>query len=454
MTIRRIVFAGLFLILFPSFAFAGNLSFTKEDRILVVAPHPDDEALGAAGMIQSALEAGAEVKIVYLTHGESNELSALFYQKKPMLLKPDFVKIGRLRKEEAIEAMGLLGVPEKNLIFFGYPDLGTMPIWEKFWNSVKPFRSFFTRINKVIHEDDFSYGEYYRATNITYDFEKVILAARPTHIFVTAPFDLNLDHQAAYLFLETALFDVGAQLEIKPAVHMYLVHAHDWPKPRKYDPREELAPPSGKVVPETQWQRYELSLEKIQKKEKSILCYDSQLSYAKNFLLSFVRKNEIYADYLFENVAVETGLSADQWISRKSAREAGNVRYAANDTELLIEIPLVYALDEMGTLSTNIFGYRKGTPFAQMPKLNLKLFGNKLFIKDGGRSFFDRNIFFKVDKSRLFIRVPLSTLKQPDYLFVSTSTVKNQLSLDFGSWRVIEITKSTSTGQPATRQVV
>lgn len=424
------LFFVFYFLTLTSSAQAGAVVFSKEDRILVIAPHPDDEVLGCGGMIQSALAAGAGAKIVYLTHGESNEISSLFYQKRPMLLKSDFVKIGRLRKEEAVKAMSTFGVPEKNLIFFGYPDFGTMPIWEKHWENTKPYRSFFTRVNKVIHEDDFSYGKYYKGYNIVHDFEKVILDFKPTHIFVTAPFDLNLDHQAAYLFLNTALLNLEDETSVKPAVHLYLVHAHDWPKPKKYDPSADLLFPDSRGFLNPVWTRHELSREEIKLKEKALLYYKSQLSYSRNFLLSFVRKNEIYADYSFEDLRPEMGLP-------------GEVRYALTSGELLIEIPLIYALDEMGTLSTNVFSYKEGMPFAQMPKLNFKLFGKKLFVKDRFASFFDKGILFKISKGRLFIRIPLKVLKEPDYLFVSTRTVKNQLALNFGTWRVIRIVRLT-----------
>ena len=39
-----------------------------DDRILVLAPHPDDEVLGAAGVIQQAKALGLPVKIVFFTY--------------------------------------------------------------------------------------------------------------------------------------------------------------------------------------------------------------------------------------------------------------------------------------------------------------------------------------------------------------------------------------------------
>src|SRR5262245_15878805 len=39
-------------------------------RLLLVAPHPDDETLGAGGLIQRVQATGGVVKVVYLTDGD------------------------------------------------------------------------------------------------------------------------------------------------------------------------------------------------------------------------------------------------------------------------------------------------------------------------------------------------------------------------------------------------
>jgi LmbE family N-acetylglucosaminyl deacetylase len=50
---------------------------TAADRVLVVAPHPDDETLCCAGILQLALRAGAAVGVVWLTAGDSFEIDAM-----------------------------------------------------------------------------------------------------------------------------------------------------------------------------------------------------------------------------------------------------------------------------------------------------------------------------------------------------------------------------------------
>ena len=45
------------------------LDFINSDRILVLAPHPDDEILGAGGSLLKSIEKGKKVKVIYITDG-------------------------------------------------------------------------------------------------------------------------------------------------------------------------------------------------------------------------------------------------------------------------------------------------------------------------------------------------------------------------------------------------
>ena len=421
---------------------ASPIDFTDRDKVLVIAPHPDDEVLGTGGVLQAAKAANARIKVVYLTNGESNEVSAIFYQKRPLLLRSDFLKNGRMRKREAVETMALVGLGLTDLVFFGYPDRGTLNIWIKYWDRGKPFRSLFTRISKVPSEDEFSHGNSYKGDEIIRDFEKVLLAFEPTHIFVTAPFDLNPDHQAAYLYLETARLNLEEQLKPAPQVHLYLVHAHRWPDPKKYMPDRPLSVPNhidwGSQI---QWNTHSLNKGHVAKKAELILNYKSQVSYKKNFLLSFARMNELFFNYPAEKLLPEPADKNTTTHSEDSAK-SGDVVYRLIDRVLMLEVPLTNTLDEMGILSTYVFSYRKGFLFSEMPKLAFKLFGNKMLVYDGHRPIHDPTIVYKLDRDRFWIRIPLSYLKDPDHLFVSTRNTKEALSLDFGSWRRLEIVKS------------
>lgn len=70
-------------------------------RILVLAPHPDDEAIGCGGTIRGLADAGADVRVVFLTSGEAGGHGR------------DPAATARLREREAgraAEALGVAGI--------------------------------------------------------------------------------------------------------------------------------------------------------------------------------------------------------------------------------------------------------------------------------------------------------------------------------------------------------
>ncbi len=47
-----------------------RLDVPRATRLVVVAPHPDDETLAAGGLIQRVLHEGGTVRVVVLTPGD------------------------------------------------------------------------------------------------------------------------------------------------------------------------------------------------------------------------------------------------------------------------------------------------------------------------------------------------------------------------------------------------
>jgi LmbE family N-acetylglucosaminyl deacetylase len=84
-------------------------------KIVIVAPHMDDEALACGGLI-AQLPHKDKVHILYATDG----------MKSPAPIFPGRDKtspnLGKTRMQESIEAMKLLGVPEHNLHFLCLPE--------------------------------------------------------------------------------------------------------------------------------------------------------------------------------------------------------------------------------------------------------------------------------------------------------------------------------------------
>ncbi|QFR31914.1 PIG-L deacetylase family protein [Ancylobacter sp. TS-1] len=82
-------------------------------RLVVVAPHPDDESLGCGGLIAACRSAGLPVTIVVVSDGAGSH-------PRSRLFPPE--RLAALRKSEALAAAGRLGVAEGDVHFLGLPD--------------------------------------------------------------------------------------------------------------------------------------------------------------------------------------------------------------------------------------------------------------------------------------------------------------------------------------------
>jgi len=89
-------------------------------KIIVFAPHPDDETFGCGGTIAKKISEGHNVLIVIITDGRYAFQNVLGINSNPT---PEQLK--EIRKEEVKKAVNHLGVPEKNLIFLNFID-GTL----------------------------------------------------------------------------------------------------------------------------------------------------------------------------------------------------------------------------------------------------------------------------------------------------------------------------------------
>ena len=119
-------------------------------RVLVLAPHPDDETLGCGGSIKILTNAGIGIKVLFLTGGERAD---------PAIR--DLQKYSAMREKEAEKAMKVLGVADYS--FLRFPD-----------------RELYLNINKVREI----------ISDIIEDF-------RPDTLYSPSMIDLHPDHRAA-----------------------------------------------------------------------------------------------------------------------------------------------------------------------------------------------------------------------------------------------------------------
>ncbi len=259
-------------------------------RILVIAPHPDDENLATAGIIRESLNRGAEVLIVVITSGDASIKACKELSQGSRITPEMHRKVGILRCNESKRAMRRLGVPRENVIFLGFPDGSVNFLWDTNWdmsnlhmglNGCKrsPYAfSFVKRVpfcGKVLKDN----------------LKRIIARFKPSSIFYPDPEDLHHDHWAVNAFVQYAL----AELNFHAKEFLYLVHRRDFPHPRGYAPYHGLFPPAKLIPRKEKWLVLHLAPETVRLKALITKMYALPMAVAPNMLLSFVRRNEIFA---------------------------------------------------------------------------------------------------------------------------------------------------------------
>lgn len=345
------------------------------DSLLVIAPHPDDECIATGGAIQNALKAGAKVHIVYLTYGDNYELAYWALKRLPALTSAEFRALGELRHAEAVKGAASLGLTPDCLTFLGYPDSGTLRIWETTWQPGGSRLHVATDARSVPYPDALSPGSPYNAAAVTADLEKVVQAFHPTVVLFPSPLDLNPDHQAAYLFVTAALHD----LDMHPSRYTYLVHQRHFPSPLLYNPLAALTPPGFVAGLPIHLRNLELTTGQVAQKYTATMLYRSQTDVAYRLLASFSRRNEVFFEdqYVLLSSAdapfflIPTDFLLERFGHNVELRSVTASRPTPGILRLLLSFPAAPTEDSVAEVS--VFPVATGTPFAQQPKLVISL---------------------------------------------------------------------------------
>ena len=260
--------------------------FIPADRGLLLSPHPDDETLCCAGMLQQAVAAGAQVYIAWLTSGDGFEWDAVLLGRTPDPGDQAMLELGRRRMAEARAAAGVLGIPEGNLRFLGYPDQGLQRLFLDYY--YEPYTSPRTGASAVPYAGTLSPGAAYTGANLERDLEQLVGAIRPTVVLAPSPEDAHGDHRTTG---DLAIRVLGRRRELAKA-RFWIVHGGpEWPLPKGQHLALPLwPPPRGRGL---EWQRVDLSLEEAGKKLEAVRAHRSQTLILGRFMEAFVRQNEL-----------------------------------------------------------------------------------------------------------------------------------------------------------------
>ncbi len=121
------------------------------NKVLVIAPHADDEILGCGATMAKYAAEGSEVYVIIATNASIGA---------PELYSKENIKLVR---SEALKAHKIIGVSKTYFLDFPAPALNAFPEYK-----------------------------------ISIEFSKIFTQLRPTHLYLPHPGDLHQDHNAIY----------------------------------------------------------------------------------------------------------------------------------------------------------------------------------------------------------------------------------------------------------------
>jgi LmbE family N-acetylglucosaminyl deacetylase len=286
----------------------SSLAVGADTRLLVFAPHPDDEVLAAGGLIQQVREAGGTVHVVYLTSGESYTDSVKFEKHVARPKAADYRALGHQREHEARAALRTLGVGAWSLTFLGFPNGGLNRLTTTYWSERhSAFRSPYTRQVRPALAERFIDDTEYRGEDLTQELAEIIGDFKPTLTLVPRPEDQHADHCATWFFVADALGDV---VRVNRRFHTdlvtYIVHYNDW---GFEDEEPVLNPPEDLDSGVSGWIIRPLSDRELTAKRDALHKFKSQMDVMGWFLDGFARHNEVFSRPAPATVTLPLGAS-------------------------------------------------------------------------------------------------------------------------------------------------
>jgi LmbE family N-acetylglucosaminyl deacetylase len=360
--------------------------FDSSSRLMLFAPHPDDEALACSVILQQAVRAGAAIRIVYVTDGDDNPWPQRALERKWRLSASDRKRWGKLRRAEALAALRVLDIHPADVQFLALPDQGLTDLL------LCDCHSALTRLTQVI--GDWS----------------------PTDILAPSLSDIHPDHNAVAVMMRLLSTDF-----LTPGVSQwnYLVHGRS---PAFFDRAAELSPSEVETATKRDAIRRHQTQIKLSRRRflryatrpERFLRVERESAVGRDGAVHFVSRTR-------DNLNIDLRFSADPFRMQRNKFFILGRDLLGQTRACQIRLPSCSAdlemLDCARNHSIGIAHYR-GHPFAGKFTLPLHLFSplHDLFIKVDRRSwFFDEAGWIEIPSVPSLTKVALSMISAEAY---------------------------------------
>ncbi len=293
---------------------------TNVNRIMIIAPHPDDESLGSAGLIQAVRKNGGEVYVVVVTNGDGLSAGPTFSDYKLLPISNDYIQYGRERQQETIKALSILGISEDNIFFLGYPDSSLQSMWSNPWIDSN-LMGRFTHVSKSPYELTYNKKSIYQGVDLYHDLLQLLTDLQPDMVIIPHPEDTNSDHRAVSNFAQFAVADYESKNQTAIRVFGYLVHYPGYPLSEETGINTAIHPPAALSNNGQKWMNYAIQADEFLLKKAAIKTYKTQQKLRSKYLNSFARANEIF----FELPEIQLPLLAFEQISDFELEQTNNI---------------------------------------------------------------------------------------------------------------------------------
>ena len=430
------------------------LSLAGHHRLLILAPHCDDETLASAGLILAAQRAGIQVRVVIATNGDGYLFATMQDFRKVYPSHADFIRFGEIRQQESLAALARLGVKADQVNFLSYPDRGSPALWNTNWSPDTPYRSPYSGDIRSPYPLTYNPQSVYAGADFLVDLSSILSSYRPDLVVYPNPEDVHPDHWGLNVFTRLALAQLHHEdPSYDPMDLTYLVHRPDFPEIRGYQPAASLTPPDMLFALDPHWYRLDLVPADVALKGQAVQAYSSQLPLLRNLMESFVRANETFGAVTTPDLSIATQgdpLDPATWRDASGGAIPPVQLDPVGDffTRSIIKAGDLTAVYAMRDADNNL---RVCTQVVEetLPEITYAIRLKALNDSSGGiislqaTSGHPRAGFLTVQRSGVYacFSVSLAQLGNPWAVYVGANTMSGGRIMDEAGWQMINVTK-------------